>query len=103
MKENIKGIAGSIGCCLVWAVIIGGCLWGWDQLKQGDAARLEAERARVEAVRSAAEWDAWSARQAQDRADDRQFRQRRDAEWRHQEEETDRMLLRLELMRPLRY
>lgn len=99
MKETIKGIAGGIGCCLVWVVIIGGCIWLWDSAKQSAAAKAERIRQEQWAAEIRSSNAAWEARQTEDR----QFRQRRAEEWRHQEEETDRMLLRLELMRPLRY
>ena len=55
MKETIKDIAGGIGCCLVWAVIIGAAwLWIADGKRQAEA-RSEAARLGQQ-IREANQW-----------------------------------------------
>lgn len=99
MKETIKEIAGGIGCCLVWVVIIGGCIWLWDSAKRRGEATAERIRQEQWSAEIRSSNAAWEARQAEDR----QFRQRRAEEWRHQEAELDRALQAIEASRPLRF
>jgi hypothetical protein len=93
MKETIKGIAGGIGCCLGWALIIwAGVAW-WQNAGRESEARVEAQRIEQQNRENAQ----WNYDQALVRYQIQLQRQENDRIL----EEQERMLLRVQPMRPL--
>jgi hypothetical protein len=97
MKETIKGIAAGIGGCLCWAVMIAGCLWLWDSAKREGEAKAEAARIARE-----------NREIAQRNYDEAMIRYQIGLQERAQRlendrilEEQERMLMRVQPMRPL--